>query len=270
MSYQFSLAYLTVMDVSPPEAVRIAAETGYSHIGFRLLPASTEGPFPIMSDAALFKETQQALLSTGVQLADIEIVRINEQFDLSSTDAFLYKGQQLGAKNILVAGDDPDELRCTDNFGRFCEQAAAFGMTADLEFMPWTQVPNLEKAHRIVQAVNQPNAGILIDALHYHRAGVQPEAVAAINPEYLHYVQFCDAPAEFDPDFSEMIRIARDARMNPGEGGIDLAGLLAVLPADMLLSIEVPSKALHQTLSAKERAARALAGMQKVIASLRT
>jgi hypothetical protein len=33
-----SLAALTVLDVPPPEQVRIAAQTGFTHVGLRLLP----------------------------------------------------------------------------------------------------------------------------------------------------------------------------------------------------------------------------------------
>lgn len=33
-----SLAALTLLDVPPPEQVRIAARTGFTHVGLRLLP----------------------------------------------------------------------------------------------------------------------------------------------------------------------------------------------------------------------------------------
>ncbi|HBY1471133.1 TPA: sugar phosphate isomerase/epimerase, partial [Klebsiella quasipneumoniae] len=33
-----SLAALSLLDVSPPEQVRIAARTGFTHVGLRLLP----------------------------------------------------------------------------------------------------------------------------------------------------------------------------------------------------------------------------------------
>lgn len=35
-----SLAALTLLDVPPPEQVRIAARTGFTHVGLRLLPAT--------------------------------------------------------------------------------------------------------------------------------------------------------------------------------------------------------------------------------------
>ena len=36
-----SLAALTLLDVPPPEQVRIAARTGFTHVGLRLLPTRT-------------------------------------------------------------------------------------------------------------------------------------------------------------------------------------------------------------------------------------
>ncbi|MCU8822141.1 sugar phosphate isomerase/epimerase, partial [Klebsiella quasipneumoniae] len=39
-----SLAALSLLDVSPPEQVRIAARTGFTHVGLRLLPATPADP----------------------------------------------------------------------------------------------------------------------------------------------------------------------------------------------------------------------------------
>ena len=39
MAHPLSLAFLTVFDAGPVEAVRIAAETGYDRVGLRFLPA---------------------------------------------------------------------------------------------------------------------------------------------------------------------------------------------------------------------------------------
>ena len=267
MAYSFSLAFLTVHDVAPDEAVKIAAQCGYSHVGFRMLPTANEGPFPIMEDDKLLRETQAVLKDTGVQLADIEIIRIGEAFDVEQTRAFLARGQALGAQNVLVAGDDPEESRLTENYAAFCDAAAEFGLTADLEFMPWTQVPDLDSAHRIVQAVQRPNSGVLVDALHYHRAGVTADQVAKVDPKLLHYVQFCDAAQGFDPSTEGLIRIARGERQYPGEGEIDLVSLLKVLSEDMVLSIEVPNLELAKTLTPLQRAQRAMDGMKKVIAA---
>lgn len=39
-----SLAALTLLDVPPPEQVRIAAQAGFTHVGLRLLPATPSDP----------------------------------------------------------------------------------------------------------------------------------------------------------------------------------------------------------------------------------
>lgn len=267
MSYAFSLAFLTVSDVTPVQAVSIAAESGYSQVGFRLLPSGKEGDYPIMTDNRLLRETQAAIRDTGVRLADIEIIRIGEHFNVEDTLDFLDRGAQLDARHVLVAGDDPDEARLTDNYGKFCQAAARFGMTADLEFMPWTQVPDIATAERIIDAVKQVNAGLLVDALHYHRSGGSPAQVKAITAEKLHYAQFCDAAAEFDPSTEGLIYIAREKRLNPGDGEIDLVSLLKALPENIVLSVEVPNLELAKTQSPLTRAKAALEGMQGVIAA---
>ncbi|MBJ7550291.1 sugar phosphate isomerase/epimerase family protein [Marinomonas ostreistagni] len=266
MSYQFSLAFLTVFDATPSEAIQIAAETGYSHVGLRLLPSGSEGLFPLMTDDRVFKETLAALQDTGIQVADIEIVRLGEQFQVSDTLAFLERGARLGAKNVLVAGDDPDESRLTASFAAFCEAADSFGLTADLEFMPWTQVPDIAKANRVVSNAAQANGGVLIDALHYHRAHMTLDDIAIIDPKRIHYVQFCDALAAFDDSTDALIHVARQARLDPGEGEIDLVSLFQAIPKHAMLSIEVPNFDKAKSLTSKERAANALAAMKGVIA----
>ncbi len=265
MGYRFSLAYLTVFDATPPEAIKIAAQCGYTHVGVRLLPASTEGPFPLLSDNALLAETKAVMADTGVKVADIEIIRIGEHFNPAATEAFLARGAELGASNILVAGDDEDYHRCTDNYAKFCQLAAQYGMTADLEFMPWTKVPDLTAAKQIVEQANQPNAGILIDALHFDRSSTTLEQIATLDPSLIHYVQFCDGLKEYDPAHEQLIAIARGQRLNPGEGGIDLKGLLNVIPKDTVLSLEIPHLERARIFTPLERARAAMDAIKLLI-----
>lgn len=265
MNYRFSLAYLTVMDVQPLEAVQIAADTGYQHVGLRLWPAGTEAPFPIFTDKQVYQATQQALKDTGVTVADIEIIRLNAQFQAANTKAFLECGAGLGAKNILVAGDDPDLNRCADKFAEFCELAAQYGMTADLEFMPWTQVPNLNAAMQVINQAQQPNAGLLIDAVHFARSATTLTEIAAVDPKLIHYVQFCDASVNYEHTTEALIHTARAERLMPGDGDIDLLGLLKAVPKDLVLSLEIPQKERSKTVSAEHRAAEAIEKMKRLI-----
>jgi len=72
--------------------------------------------------------------------------------------------------------------------------------------------------------------------------------------EYFGYVQFCDAPAERPTDLDTLLFQARCERMIPGEGGLDLAGILRALPDHLPISIEVPTQQWAQTAPALERA----------------
>ena len=267
---KFSLAALTVLELAPPEQVELAAACGYDHVGIRLLPSVPDGlAYRLMDDAAALKETLTRLDATGVTVADLEVVAFREDTEVASFAAFFETGERLGAKNILVAGYDPDLGRFADRFAKFCEAAAKHNLTADLEFMPWTSVPDLRTANKIVAQVAQPNAGVLVDALHFDRSKSLLGELVRVPAERLHYWQLCDGPAERPTTTEELLYAARSERMFPGEGGIDLVSLARAMPSDIPVSIEVPTASLMKMLSAEGRARRALEGARKVLAATR-
>ena len=121
----FSLAALTVLELAPPALIDVAAACGYEHVGIRLLPAMAGGiAYPLMDDAAALKETLARLDATGITVADLEVVAFRPETEIASFAAFFETGARLGAKNILVAGYDPDLDRFTDRYAQFCEAAA--------------------------------------------------------------------------------------------------------------------------------------------------
>ncbi len=241
MKRTYSLAQLVALPYSPPRLVQLAADTGCAACGIRMLPSAPGGTaHPLMDDAALLRETQARIAGTGVKVLDLEIIRINPSFDVAAFLPFMDVGQRIGAKNILVAGDDDDHARLTANFAVLCEAAARFGLTCDLEFMPWTLVPNVSAARQIVDGAAQPNGGVLVDALHFARSASTLAEVAALPRERLHYAQVCDGLVPGPTTNEGLIFDARCARLLPGEGGIGLKALFDALPADLPVSIEVP------------------------------
>ena len=241
MSRIYSLAYLTSHRCTPAEAIRIAAQTGYQFVGMRLWPNAPGAPQQhLLDQPEAMRETLAVQKDTGVGVFDLEIIRINDSFDPHTWDALYDVGAQLQAKAILVAGDDPDEARLTDNYARLCEVMQPFGMTADLEFMPWTEVKDAKSALRIVQNAGMPsNAGILVDALHFGRSTTTLDDIRAIPRQLLHYAQICDAQAGLDFTVEQMIHTARCERLLPGHGTIDIKGLFDALPTDLPVSVEV-------------------------------
>ncbi|AXJ90264.1 MULTISPECIES: sugar phosphate isomerase/epimerase family protein [Acinetobacter] len=266
MSREYSLSFLTVADVSPVEAVKIAAKCGYAAVGLRLLPAApNEVDYPILNDSKLIKETKAALNDTGVRIADVEIVRITQDFESRKYLQFLSTAEQLGARHILVAGNDPEQSRLIHHFAQFCELSRQFDLSCDLEFMPWTNVKNLAQAEYIVNQSGQENAAILIDALHFDRSDSTLEQIKALNPKQLNYVQLCDGFAEYDPSDEGLIKIARSNRLVPGQGEIDLVGLIRALPKEIMLAAEVPNLVLAER-PALERAEVNLQAMKQLVA----
>lgn len=266
MSREYSLSFLTVADVSPVEAVKIAAKCGYAAVGLRLLPAApNEVDYPILNDSKLIKETRVALDDTGVRIADVEIVRITSDFEPNKYLQFLSTAEQLGARHILVTGNDPEQSRLIHHFAQFCELSKQFGLSCDLEFMPWTNVKNLAQAEYIVNQSGQENAAILIDALHFDRSDSTLEQIKALDPKQLNYVQLCDGFAEYDPSDEGLIKIARSNRLVPGQGEIDLVGLIRALPKEIMLAAEVPNLVLAER-PALERAEINLQAMKQLVA----
>ncbi|WP_151980219.1 sugar phosphate isomerase/epimerase family protein [Acinetobacter guerrae] len=266
MPRKYSLSFLTIADVSPVEAVKIAAECGYAAVGLRLLPAAqNEADYLLLTDTVLLKETKAALQDTAVQVADVEIIRINPEFEPKKYLQFLDVAQQLGAKHILIAGNDPEHGRLIQNFAQFCELSKQYGLSCDLEFMPWTNVKNLAQAEQIVKSSGQDNAAILIDSLHFDRSDSTLEQVKALDPQHMNYVQLCDGLAKYDSSDAGLIKIARSNRLVPGEGEIDLVNLIRALPDNITLAAEVPNLILAEQ-PALERAKINLNAMKQLVA----
>ena len=256
--HPLSLAFLTIPELGPVEAIRVAAETGYQAIGLRLLPATpTEGDYALLTDDALLARARRALAETGVAVADVEIVRLGAENDWDLFDRFCDRAAALGGRHVLVAGDDPEAARLSDSLGRFAALCDTRGLTADIEFMPWTRVPDLASARAVVETSGSATAGILIDALHLDRSTTTLSEIAELPRARLHYAQFCDGAHPYDPSDAGLIHVARGARLFPGMGAIDLVGLAHALPADMTISVETPNLAWAKRIDARGRAAMA-------------
>lgn len=255
----FSLSQLTALDHSPPQLVALAARCGYGFAGVRLLPAAPGGiAYALMDDAAMLRETLARIADSGVKIFDLEMIRIGADFEPSRHAAFFEVGQRLGAQCILVAGDDPDRARLTASYARLCDAARPYGLSCDLEFMPWTEVRDLASALDIVSAAGRDNGGVLVDALHFDRSASRLEDLARVPRQWLHYAQLCDGPAERPTTAAGLIHAARCERLLPGEGGIDLVDLWRALPAGLPVGVEIPNEVRAPQLGAEAWARAAL------------
>ncbi|WP_066270036.1 sugar phosphate isomerase/epimerase family protein [Hydrogenophaga palleronii] len=267
MNRIISLAALTVLELTPEDMVTCAADAGFTHVGIRLIPATTTEPqYGLIGDTQRLREIERRLRDTGVKVLDAEIFRMKPDTRVADHEAALAAAAQLGASEVLVAGNDPDEGRLIDSFAAFCELAGRYGLHPALEFMPWTDTKNLQQAADVVRRCAQPNASVLLDPFHFSRSGSTMADIASVPAAQWRYMQFCDAPAAIPPTLEEVLHEARAERLFPGDGGLDLPGLLQAMPLDIPISLEVPTHTLARSVPAVERARRALAATRAVLA----
>ena len=260
MKRPIGLAALTVLELPHEEQIIVAAQTGYSHVGLRLVPVAGQ-PFNHPLDPPAIGKR---LADTGVEVLDVEVFRLTPQIRVEEFEPVMATAQRLHAIELLVHGADPDESRLIETFGRLCDLAAGYGLSANLEPMPWVDVSNLASALRILDGADRENSGLLVDAIHFYRAGDTPQALRKVPRKRLRYMQLCDARRERPSDMQEIIRQARADRLFPGDGGLDLKGLLRALPTQIPLSLEVP---LAQKMAPLERARRALEKTKAILST---
>lgn len=270
MTRTISLAPLTILELAPPDMVSCAAKAGYSHLGLRLHPVmpNLDLSYPIIGDTPMVREVLRRLDDTGLQVLDVEFVRLTPDVRIPDYVPMLETAARLGAKHVLAGGNDPDERRLAERFAELCDAALPLGLTINLEPIPLLDVRTLAQAARVLAAAGRPNSGIVIDPIHFDRSGERLADAARIPRKWLHYMQLCDAPAERPADTAGLQFQARYERMIPGEGGLDLAGLLRALPRGLPIALEVPMASLARTVGAVERSRRLLAATQALLRRL--
>jgi sugar phosphate isomerase/epimerase len=271
MTPEFSLAHLTVLSLSPPDMIAVAARTGYRHVGLRLIAVTAETPgYPLMNDKAMMRETKSRLGDTSVGVLDIEFVRLAPETDIASFESFLEIGAELGARHVITAAYDPDRARLIERYAALCDLAAPFRLSVDLEFYPWTTVPNLSNAVEVVGAADRPNSGILLDTLHFDRSDSTFDELDRVPSNWLPFVHVCDAPAERPATTEGLIFTARAERLFPGDGGIDIAAIMRHMPPDIPVAVEIPMERLTREVGPEEVARRAREAAARVLATVQS
>jgi sugar phosphate isomerase/epimerase len=265
-----SLACLTVMDVTPPEAVMIACVTGYRGVslaaGNRFLPPGMAGykVHSVLDDPALRRETLQQSRRTGIALDLLEGVILSPALDVRALPEVFDVMQELGIPQMATFHADPDRGRAQSCLAALCELAAARGITVCIEFHPDSGLRSIDEAAALIDSAHYPGLGILVDALHLARGGSTPSDVARIDPRLIACAQFCDGPAT-SPDRGAYRHEAMFERQIPGEGALPLIDLLGVLPENCIIYLEIPMKSFRDRgIGARDCAQRAMEGMRRL------
>jgi len=109
-----------------------------------------------------------------------------------------------------------------------CARAAERDLEISLEFLPGTGIDTLRAAWEVISGSGAENAGIVLDAMQWQRAGREISILEQLPGSRIHMLQLCDGPADPEAVIDLGGMTQRDL---PGEGGIDLLDLLARVAA---------------------------------------
>jgi sugar phosphate isomerase/epimerase len=247
---QLSLAAGTILDAPVLEMPSIAAAAGFGLLGVRLDPVTTT--------AAEGREVDRAAADAGVKVFDLEVLRLeptdrDETLHLHLIDL----AAEIGARQVLAVSQE-EEPRTIRRLRRVCEHAAQSGVGIALEFMRFTTVRTLDDAVRVLERVDHPSLGVLVDVLHLLRTDGHPADLARLPTGRAPYVQVCDAHSLVP--FSDEAAYEHEARYDramPGQGALPLVDFVQVCAARAdvtVMSVEVQSTTLADRLDPRERA----------------
>lgn len=265
MQYEFSLAHMSLLKIPPPELVEIAAKTGYQYVSLRISPVTaTDKIHPLINNNKMMKQTKMRMADTGIKVHDIELVRMDFETEPEVYFPFFEAGAELGARAVIVQLPDADRERANARFARLCDMAKPLGMTVDLEFISWSETPDLKAAEAVLRAANKPNAGILVDFLQFHLSKSSLKDLKELPRDWFHFVHLCDIEKEIPKTLEERIHLVRHNRIFPGEGDLNLHGILGCMP-EVVYSVEIPNDVLVEKLGPEEHARRAIQAAKKLL-----
>ncbi|GGZ02334.1 bifunctional sugar phosphate isomerase/epimerase/4-hydroxyphenylpyruvate dioxygenase family protein [Streptomyces poonensis] len=136
--------------------------------------------------------------------------------------------RRLGTDTVLVCSSvsplavDDDAL-ATGQLRRLADLAQEFGIRVAYEALAWGRhVNTYDHAWRIVEAAGHPALGTCLDSFHILARGSDPKGIEDIPGEKIFFLQLADAPLMA----MDVLQWSRHYRCFPGQGGLDVTGLL--------------------------------------------
>lgn len=205
------------------ERCRAAAAAGFTGIGLHT------DDYRRMRAAGASDESLRTLLDTdGLALREIEFLSGwaaaggDGGGDPVATAAL---GHAFRPHHVTAGEFGADELDIEAAGARLrtiCDELAAYGLRVAVEAFPWSGLKDVATARAVVEASGAPNAGLMIDVWHFYNTRSSLADLDGLSPDRITAVQLNDGRV-VDGDF---LTEARQGRLLPGDGELDIAGLL--------------------------------------------
>lgn len=265
------LSHHTMRHAPFDERVAAAAAAGYDGIGINIR-AYRELRAAGRSDDELL----DILGQHGQQIAEVEALSgwsaAGDQRDRSeaAADVAFHLADVFGVFYLQSVGPYEGSIGdAAKAFAALCDRAADHGLVVGLEFLPFTNVPDITTALRVVEGADRDNGGICVDSWHFTRGDDDWEALAAMPGDRVLDIQINDGPLVAEhPDYLEDCITNRRL---PGEGEFDLVRFIRTLDeagTTAPVSVEIISAALDE-LPAAEVAQRSADATRRVLAAAR-
>jgi sugar phosphate isomerase/epimerase len=235
----------TMFGMPPVEHILLAGNLGCGHISSGLAPVPWKlDRFPhwsLRDDAGLRQDMKAALRERGVAFAQGEgcIVRAGRDVRDYAGDLDLFA--ELGARQISTVAMEPDAARAQAQLALLAELVAQRGMDLTLEFAPPHSINTFATALAAVRGIAGPAVRLTIDAMHFFRSGGSIEQLVLAGGDCIGHVQLCDAPM-LPTTTDDYYQEACFRRELPGDGELPLRALLAALPRDVRVGLEIPMR----------------------------
>jgi len=250
-------------ELTAPDFIATAAAVGCKHVSLFVSSAATSLVCEVIK-AEDCDSVRGMLDDHGITCTSAEYILLEPASNVAEFRRVLEMGARLGAPRASVCVMDPQRNRALDNFSALCELGRDLGLQLGLEFMAISEVGPIKDAVAFLAAAAQPNAGLVVDALHLARTGGVWSDLRQVPDGLICYMQICDGPLWVPADLV-LAEIVHN-RGIPGEGGLALAELFSMAPAGVQIDAEVPLEALRaRGVPPLERARRIMAGSRKVL-----
>ncbi len=209
---------------------RAAADAGFAGVGLHTADLARTAA------SGLDVEGMRAVLSgCGLELVEIEFLGgwaldVDDAALDATVSAVEAVSAAFGGRHVSTGEFRAGDLDLDAAAGRLRALAARLrerGLVVALEAFPWSAVPDAGTAVELLRRAGAPNAGLMVDVWHFWNGGAGLDLLAGLPEGGVAAVQLNDGPRVH----GDYLRHARAARMLPGEGDLDVVGLIRAVHA---------------------------------------
>ncbi|HET6663974.1 MAG TPA: TIM barrel protein [Acidimicrobiales bacterium] len=222
------------------DVLRLTAASGFDAIGLDL---------PAVEASSSIGEVAAALRDAGLPCSDVLVLIAGADEHLAATARSLGRlASAVGAPACIAAVAAPvPRAELVGSLAECASILADHGCRLAVEFTPYSALPTLAEAKALCEAVGWDRCGLVLDPIHFFRSGAPWEELATVTADQIAVVQWDDVPAATP---ASLVEESRHRRVQPGDGGLDLARFAAAIGAtgwDGVVAAEILSDDLRRT-----------------------